>query len=104
MKKNKFNGAFWAGIVPLVFLSFLVTMISFGILYAIFKKAPDRSVTETPLVKQDTPKPEKIYIHDTVYQKVPQVCHRQHVPDNKQADQEPTKDANDTNNADNSIN
>lgn len=104
MRKNKFNGVFWVGIVPVAIVTFLVIMISFGVLYAVFKKTPNRAVTETSSVKQDTAKPEKIYIHDTVYMKVPQVCRKQHVSDNKQADQEPTKDANDTNNADNSIN
>lgn len=104
MKKNKFNGVFWVGIVPVSIVAFLVIMISFGVLYAVFKKPTNRAVTETSSVKQDTAKPEKIYIHDTVYMKVPQVCHKQHVSDNKQVELEPAKDVNDTNNADNSTN
>jgi hypothetical protein len=83
----------------------MVIMITFGILYSVFKTKPDHSVTETTQVKSDPAKPEKIYIHDTVYIKVPQVCHKEHVSsESKTIVSEPAKDANDTNNADNSIN
>jgi hypothetical protein len=102
-KSSKFNGIFWVGVIPVVFISFIVIMITSGILYASFRSKPDHSVTETHTAKQDTPKPEKVYIHDTVYIKVPQVCHKEHV-ESKSIVAEPAKDANDTNNADNSIN
>jgi hypothetical protein len=104
MKKNKFNGIFWVGIVPIIFIGFVLIMIASAILYSAFRTKPDHSVTETSSVKQDAPKPEKVYVHDTVYIKVPQACHREHVSENKQVASEPTKDANDTNNADNSLN
>jgi hypothetical protein len=102
-KTNKFKNIFWVGIIPISLASFVVIMIALGVLYSAFKKKPDQSVTEIPLIKQDTPKPEKIYIHDTVYLKVPHVCHKEHV-ESKPVVAEPAKDANDTNNADNSIN
>jgi hypothetical protein len=104
MKKNsKFNGIFWVGIIPIIFIAVIIIMITSGILYSVFRTKPDHSVTENTSVKQDPPKPEKVYIHDTVYIKVPQVCHKEHV-ENKPVSAEQLKDANDTNNADHSIN
>ncbi len=102
-KSNKFRTVFWVGVIPVSIISLFVIMIAFASLYSTFKKKPDQSVSEMPQMKKDQPKPEKIYIRDTVYLKVPQVCHKEHV-ESKSVVAEPTKDANDTNNADNSIN
>jgi hypothetical protein len=104
MKKNsKFNGIFWVGIIPIVFIAVIIIMITSGILYSVFRTKEDHSVTEITSVKQDPPKPEKVYVHDTVYIKVPQVCHKEHV-ENKPVTSGQTKDVTDTNDADNSIN
>jgi hypothetical protein len=102
-KSNKFRTVFWVGIIPISLVSLFVILMVFASVYSAFKEKPDQSVAEMPQIKKDLPKPEKIYIRDTVYLKVPQVCHKEHV-ESKSVVAEPTKDANDTNNADNSIN
>ena len=67
-----------------------------GSLYAAFKKQ-DKGLADINqvIIEHVCPKPEKVYVHDTVYIKTPQVCHKEHVPvENKPIVSE---DANDTN-------
>jgi hypothetical protein len=100
MKNNKFNAIFWVGVIPIIFSLIIITS---GILYSAFGTKNNHSVTEITSAKQDPHKPEKVYIHDTVYVKVPQVCHKEHV-ENKPVTSGQTKDVTDTNDAGNSTN
>jgi flagellar basal body-associated protein FliL len=108
MKNNKFNTIFWVGLIPVIVIAFVVIVIIFGMLYADFRAKPDRySISVTHEEKVDPPKPEKIYIHDTVYVNVPQPCRREHVSsENKRVaiEPKPIKDDKDTSNANHSIN
>jgi hypothetical protein len=105
-KSNNFNGVFWVGVIPLSLIFFIVTMFIVGTVYAAFKKPSRELVDKNQVIEEHVcPKPEKVYVHDTVYVKTPQVCHREHVPvNNNPIVSEPLKGANDTNNADKSTN
>ena len=105
-KSNNFRGVFWVGVIPLSLIFFIVTMFIVGTVYAAFKKPNEESINKDQVIPEHVcPKPEKVYVHDTVYVKTPQVCHREHVPvNNNPIVSEPLKDANDTNNADKSTN
>jgi hypothetical protein len=108
MKNNKFNAILWIGLIPVIFIAFVVLTIISGVLYSAFKAKPDRyNILVTHEQKVDPPKPEKIYIHDTVYVDVPQPCRKEHVSsENKRVaiDPKPIKDDKDTSNANHSIN
>ena len=105
-KSNNFKGVFWVGVIPLSLIFFIVMMFIIGTVYATFKKQTKESVNTDQIVQEHVcPKPEKVYVHDTVYIKTPQACHREHVPvENKPIVSESSKGANDTNNADGSTN
>ena len=105
-KSNNFNGVFWVGVIPLSLILFIVTMFIVGTVYAAFKKPDRESINKDQVILEHVcPKPEKVYVHDTVYIKTPQTCHREHVPvENKPIVSESLKGANDTNNADRSTN
>jgi hypothetical protein len=103
-KSNNFSGVFWMGVIPLSLIFFVIMMFIIGTVYATFKK-PDSGLVDRNqvIVEHVCPKPEKVYVHDTVYIKIPQVCHKEHFSaESKPVVSEPTKSANDTNNADNS--
>ena len=105
-KSNKFSGVFWVGVIPLSLIFFVVMMFIVGTLYAAFKKSDSGLVDRNQVIIEHVcPKPEKVYVHDTVYVKTPQTCHREHVPvENKPIVSESLKGANDTNNAGRSTN
>ena len=106
MKNNKFNAIFGVGVIPVIIIAFFGIMIVTGILYSAFRAKPDESIISViGGAKVDLHKPEKVYIHDTVYVKVPQVCHREHVSsEDKPITSEPIKDNNDTNDENHLIN
>jgi hypothetical protein len=105
-KSNKFSGLFWVGVIPISLIFFIIMMFFIGTIYAAFKSPADKSVNMDQVVPEHVcPKPEKVYIHDTVYVKTPQVCHREHVPvNNNPIVSESLKGTSDTNNADRSTN
>jgi len=105
-KSNNFSGVFWMGVIPLSLIFFIIIMFAVGTLYAAFKKPDKESVNPNQIVQEHVcPKPEKVYVHDTVYIKTPQACHREHVSiENKPIIPESSKGSNDTNNADKSTN
>ena len=77
-KNNKFDKVFLVGLIPLSLLCLILTMIGMGIFYAYYKpKSEDKSIPPTSS-EHICPKGEKIYIHDTVYIKVPQLCNKPH--------------------------
>jgi hypothetical protein len=78
-KSNKFDKVFLVGLIPLFFLAAIAAMFGIGIFYASNKsKTEEKSVTPS-YSEHVCPKREKIYVHDTVYIKVPQLCNKQHV-------------------------
>ena len=96
---NKFSGVFWVGVIPLALIFFISIMFIVGSLYAAFKKQ-DKGLANINqvIIEHVCPKPEKVYVHDTVYIKTPQACYKEHVPvENKPIVSESLKDANDTN-------
>ena len=105
-KSNNFSGVFWMGVIPLSLIFFILIMFIVGTIYAAFKKQDNRSVDiNQVIIEHVCPKPEKVYVHDTVYIKTPQTCHREHVPiENKPIVSESLKGANDTNDANGSTN
>jgi hypothetical protein len=98
---NKFSGVFWVGVIPLSLIFFISIMFIVGSLYAAFKKQDkDNGLADINqvIIEHVCPKPEKVYVHDTVYIKTTQACHKEHVPvENKPIVSESLKDANDTN-------
>ncbi len=98
-KNNKFDRIFLVGLIPVSFIVILVVMIALAIFYASDKsKKPDESIPPSSS-EHVCPKGEKVYIHDTVYIKVPQACKKQHVqPEEIKPEVSDSQDAiNDTN-------
>jgi hypothetical protein len=105
-KSNNFNGVFWVGVIPLSLIFFIVMMFIIGTAYVAFKKPSSELVDKNQVIVEHVcPKPEKVYVHDTVYVETPRVCHKEHVsPNIKPIVSETLKGSNDTNNADKSTN
>jgi len=97
-KRSKFDSIFLVGLIPFFFIALFVVLLAIAIGYSISRDKRALPGEHSYKSEHVCPKEEKIYIHDTVFVKVPISCNKVHVQeDTKTSVQEAPNDTNKTN-------